>query len=364
MHKILSFNLLLLNVCVVSCVTSRSSAELSSVTSKSSAQSGVAWENLSQVKSATFDGANIAWLVTAREGAILRTENGGSSWNKVPANTVGGFDSISFIDAQRGWAISKDAQAQVWRTTDGGRTWIAIAKMRVDELDTNFLSSVQMKFVDASHGWIIETFSIWRTEDGGISWKKGDITSRSEVKGQPVRGSFVNAWMGWIHSSEGEVFRTKDGGKTWHVSMVAADVDLTDIIFIDERNGWLSGTNGKLYCTINGGETWQPLSVASNNTVISSVHFVSKKEGWAVGYIQQADTAPRAGRGLVLHTTDGGLNWTNVQVGENEPFFDRVYFAGAQHGWLFARDNVYRTEDGGQTWRIVLNLTSIKKAQG
>ena len=28
----------------------------------------------------------------------------------------------------------------------------------------------QISFIDESHGWVIGTFSIWRTEDGGKSW--------------------------------------------------------------------------------------------------------------------------------------------------------------------------------------------------
>ena len=67
-------------------------------------------------------------------------------------------------------------------------------------------------------------------------------------------------------------------------------------------------------------------------------------------------------RGIVLHTLDGGKTWQTVDIGKVEPFFHRVYFADTQHGWLFSRDNTYRTDNGGKSWSPVLKLPPIKSA--
>jgi photosystem II stability/assembly factor-like uncharacterized protein len=45
----------------------------------------------------------------------------------------------------------------------------------------------------------------------------------------------------------------------------------------------------------------------------------------------------------------------------SEPDFNQIHFTDKQYGWLFARDNVYRTEDSGKTWQIVLNLPPINE---
>ena len=46
-----------------------------------------------------------------------------------------------------------------------------------------------------------------------------------------------------------------------------------------------------------------------------------------------------------MRTSDGGESWQSISIGENEPFFDRIYFTDTVRGWLFARDTAYRTED-------------------
>ena len=357
--------LMLLPLCLSGCW-------VNSVADKGHSDSGsaieVAWSNLPQIECAAFNDINTAWFVTYREGSLLRTEDGGSSWDKVSSREVGRFNKVSFIDSHRGWAINKiNGQGWVWRTTDGGRTWTAITKLISDDPEWDFTSAVQIQFVDELNGWIIETFTIWRTEDGGMNWNQVFSTSDPRVKGQPVRGFFVNPLKGWVCGTKNEVYRTADGGKTWHIQIIGESAYLSDIFFVDENTGWLSRSiDGQLYRTDDSGETWRPLPKPGEGIYIESSYFLSKKEGWGVGRrllagssgFMPRDIEHNLVRGIVLRTLDGGQSWQQVQVGENDPFFDRVYFADAQHGWVLARDNVYRTNDGGKTWRVVLRLPS------
>ncbi len=66
--------------------------------------------------------------------------------------------------------------------------------------------------------------------------------------------------------------------------------------------------------------------------------------------------------GVLLHTTDGGAQWTTVPVGSDEPFLSIVRFGSKELGWLAGRDGIYRTEDGGKTWRTTLKLPPMKGA--
>ena len=65
-------------------------------------------------------------------------------------------------------------------------------------------------------------------------------------------------------------------------------------------------------------------------------------------------------RGVILHTKDGGKSWQEASVGDGELFFDRMFFVDSKHGWLLGSNNIYRTQNGGRTWEVVLKVTPMK----
>lgn len=319
----------------------------------------VLWDVLPQIQSATFIGNDEAWLVTTDKNLLL-TKDGGISWKKISGETVGRFEGISFIDSKRGWSVNE--QGLVWRTEDGGDKWMAMGNLK--SVDPEFHNPIQIMFADDLHGWILETFSIWCTEDGGVRWVRCfPMKDTGKNRGQPVRGTFINAMTGWVSATDGEIYSTVDGGRSWQVQAVADTTSFKDVYFIDERIGWLCGwPQGGIYQTEDGGRSWNQLLTqnSANNVGINSIQFLNKSDGWAVGQMWPARIAEQPPQGIVLHSTDGGQNWQPVQVGGTESLFDRVHFADLQHGWIFGRDNVYRTSDGGKTWHTVLKLQPIK----
>ena len=107
---------------------------------------------------------------------------------------------------------------------------------------------------------------------------------------------------------------------------------------------------------LDGGKTWRRQFTAVDGTYLNSTDFVNGNEGWAVGWTVKNQNR----EGLVLHTTDGGDKWAQVSTNLKERFFDRVFFYDQHHGWLIARDDIFYTDDRGQTFRLVLKLSPIK----
>lgn len=180
-----------------------------------------------------------------------------------------------------------------------------------------------------------------------------------QAKGQPVRGFFLTNLIGWFCATDGEIHSTLDGGRTWHSQTVASGTDLKDVFFIDERNGWLSAwPNGGINNTNDGGRTWhlQLQQTEKRNVGINSVCFLNANDGWAAGQEWPARIGREPLRGVIFRTHDGGRNWQVVEIGYAEVFFERIYFPDEQHGWLIARDRVYRSDDSGNTWKVVLEL--------
>lgn len=314
-----------------------------------------------QVKGVSISGSQDVWLV-ADSGDLWHTTDAGSSWAKVPGATVGGrFHSTSFIDERRGWAVGE--RGSVWRTSDGGRTWVSTAKLQApDGDDWVFMGSPQMHFVDEKHGWIVETLSVWRTENGGLSWKKVFSTLAEDVKGQPVSGTFASPAVAVIAGTGGEIYATDDGGEKWRVNTVPEAGDFRHLSFLDNHKGWAVGSGAPhrasvLLKTEDGGKNWRPVGTLSPGAEIYSLQFVSDKEGWAVGRATSDYLDKQlSGSALALHTLDGGKTWQPARVGGGEAFFDKVVLLNRRQGWLFSRDEVYRTDDGGETWTAVFNF--------
>jgi photosystem II stability/assembly factor-like uncharacterized protein len=55
-------------------------------------------------------------------GALLRTEDGGDSWTTLPFKADQDLYAVHFADPKRGWLAG--FHGTLWRTTDGGTTWI------------------------------------------------------------------------------------------------------------------------------------------------------------------------------------------------------------------------------------------------
>jgi photosystem II stability/assembly factor-like uncharacterized protein len=320
------------------------------------------WESVSQIKSITIRASGHGWLVTAT-GDLLRTEDGGKNWDRTPAKAIAGFQSAGMLDDQSGLAVNN--RGQIWNTIDGGKTWTAKAELQADAW--HFNGSNQIQFVDEWHGWIIEALSIWHTDDGGKTWQRVFSPLQQKAKGQPVRGFFLNADTGWVSGTNGEVYITKDGGKTWLIQRLSgSDATFTDVFFVDENTGWLAGYypgqyDNLLYYTTNGGKTWQSLQSMVKDASLHSIYFFNQKEGWACGEARSNRSNENSASGILMRTADGGQTWQSVFTSADDAFFERIWFIDGQRGWLFGRDNIYQTQDSGKTWDTTLKLPPIKK---
>jgi len=129
---------------------------------------------------AVYGASDLTLSIASGQLAIVH-ETATSGW--WAAQGCGGFlGAPFFVDAQHGWiglqrgvgGLSGSNAAGLIATVDGGATWSC-----VDGLPSEDVSSVW--FADASHGWVTtrSDFSgagrglarIWRTEDGGRTWK-------------------------------------------------------------------------------------------------------------------------------------------------------------------------------------------------
>lgn len=76
--------------------------------------------------------------------------------------------ALHFVNEQEGWVAEGK---RLWRTGDGGRTWVLLFEGDPSWDRVARISSIQ--FLDSETGWmLVSPEGIYKTEDGGLNWKK------------------------------------------------------------------------------------------------------------------------------------------------------------------------------------------------
>jgi len=271
------------------------------------------------------------------EGTILSTTDGGQTWGSQRSGTHATLFGAWFNDPRRGWAVGETGT--ILHTSDGGRTWQAQAT--AGEL----LKSVA--FTDVRRGWVVgENGTVLSTKDGGGTWVDQSVGRSNDLNSV----SFVDAQRGWVgggqrvigdpkagFSDVSLILETEDGGRTWAAppAPVGDSVQVRSIARTEGVRGCAVGDGGLMMVTDLDGRAWGSAKAGSGDLL--SVTFADPRHGWAVG------------DGVISHTADGGLTWTNLSVGLPESL-GSVAFADPQNGWVAGRGVILHTGDGGQTW--------------
>jgi photosystem II stability/assembly factor-like uncharacterized protein len=296
-----------------------------------------------------------------REGGLLyRTENDGQTWEIL--QYPGG--PIHFFDQEIGWTLGRE----IYKTTDGGGSWTQIKRVTWDG---------QFSFVDEQHGWAVARSgvqsSLVRTDDGARTWQElhpvvgGSLSLRSIEMVDPLLG-----WAMAGSSMEARhVLRTVDGGRTWQDVSPASPGGISDTwAVLDLHHVWVRVDGQQESVTLcrthDGGEVWlcdnaSGLSklVHDEYEFISKIQFVDEWYGWvwAVGS-PGAGSAPLS----LFRTKDGGLTWRQLGDDPSGPALrisNALYatsFISPQSGWLLtgcfacAGFSLAHTENGGRTW--------------
>lgn len=287
------------------------------------------------MQSVDFATADSGWAVGwakldlsgKKEGVILGTSDGGTTWEKqltIP-DPIGGLD---FISSSEGWATGSNGVIK--HTVNGGKTWTTQSGPL-----TGYLNAVH--FIDKNNGWIVSSDNwgeIAHTSNGGNTWERQTAPTKNPL----YDVFFINADKGWIVGMDSTLLRTTDGGQTW----LRCDLEVTNnwllrsIFFIDEMRGWTVGIYGIIMITKDGGITWQEIHTGFSET-LTSVYFIDPTNGWATGF-----------DGTIFRSIDGGYTWFKQYSGVYRNIMISVHFINLLEGWVTGEGGtIKRTQNGG-----------------
>jgi photosystem II stability/assembly factor-like uncharacterized protein len=242
--------------------------------------------------------------------SILRTEDGGFTWNPVltgPPYPI----RVSALNGSTAWAST--SSGEVMKTTDGGTHW--------ESLSTGTdLGLPLLQFVDERHGWVVpygtDDHPCRNTTDGGATWSEQTWGLPADV----WAFFFVDSLYGWAAGGDDwatGLRHTTDGGETWTDQDQSAFGNI--ITFADRRHGWTGGVYSRIARTTDGGDTWQLISVPGTE-YLTGLCFTDSLHGFGL-----------CSSGVIFSTADGGLTWSSVDM-HSTWFLNDMDFADATHG--------------------------------
>jgi len=287
------------------------------------------------------------------------------------------LQSLEMISATDGWALvwnanpDGNAALEPTRTSDGGRTWIAVTPAAALPLLDNgtallYAASAERAWIAVSHGDGNSTV-VFGTADGGESW-----TESNSVTGyQPVAMDFAGPEHGWLLESQGaemghdpvQVYRTADGGATWSLlaAGLPAECDKSGMAFSSAGTGWITSDcvlGYQVLVSPDAGAQWAParLPLASSACRDGCTAFQPQFAGGAT--IVEVGSYPAPA--VLLVSTDAGESWQREAMPAGAGPYPRVTFFGSADGIAVSAaaqgsigPDFYLTSDGGLSWTAV-----------
>ena len=295
-----------------------------------------------------FLNATHGWLIAG--GDIFHTSNGGATLTVQARHNVT-FNDITFADATHGWAVGRPADPNrgtliIYRTTNGGRTWVRAPVHLIGELTA-------VSFANRSVGWAVSsTGHVLHTTDGGAHWTRQSVQRAArpwwvfyDVQALSVRQAWIGGQTDAVgYPSPDGLLRTADGGVTWKRVKAGLGGAVRRVFFSSPGSGWIMGEEGAIMHTSDGGAHWRRRPSPASDGSLQDLAFADSRNGWAVSRTWIPSS------GTVYRTTDGGAHWASQRKTSNDLAWvqaltrSKVVVGGAG-GFLS------RTADGGTTWR-------------
>lgn len=296
-------------------------------------------------------------------------DTGEPVWSETVVDADQSFRGLDAVDRRTAWvsgASTSGGDAKVYRTTDGGETWVDVSPP--GSADLNF------RDVEASNGRIAsvlaigpgEASRIYRTSDGGGTW--------TETFRNPEPTAFYNCMDFWPGGRRGlavsdpvdgkfRVISTDDGGRSWEVLPDAGMPDSTGeynfsasgdcLVVTGHRDAWFAsgGAASRVFHSADGGATWTATDSgipAGEAAGVFALAFTDRLSGIAVGgdFVEPGDGDDATA------LTDDGATWTPggdlTHLGEDASYAGGSLFVTGESG---ATGGSSVSHDGGLTWQ-------------
>lgn len=255
-------------------------------------------------------------------------------WTTEASGTTQDLNAIYFVSDDTGFAVGNSGAVR--QSIDGGTTWAGVALgTTVNLADVVFAGTQEGYFLGAS-------YEVFKTTDGGASFaplifaglpttavfRKGSVYGTTRVlaayAGATGSSLFISfngtAWATqefptleitgtYVAPTAGDIYAwgrdTSSGAYIIYkaaTQVYSGSTPIRDIIFIDTNNGYAVGNSGLVLKTTDAGLNWNVMTAPTANN-LSSVFLITDTFGWAGG-----------AAGTMLYTRSGAISWESYTI--------------------------------------------------
>ncbi len=251
-------------------------------------------------------------IIGSSEGTVLKTTNGGASFDKIELGPNEYFFAAQMITEQA--MVVGSSSGKVFGSNDQGENWSLLGE-NLGQITDIHAFNLQSAVLTTEFG------KIYKTTHGGNQWDEVYTGNPDLLIGL----DFVDNQNGWACGWFGKILHTEDGGANWSSQRHDGYHEFVDIHFITVSQGWVVSSNftDTAWHTTNGGVDWEP-SILPYKIYWNKISFTSPDTGWIAG--------GSSGFGIILRTNNGGQTWT-VDHQAPEAFFGLYALPGKETVW-------------------------------
>jgi photosystem II stability/assembly factor-like uncharacterized protein len=309
-----------------------------------------------------------------------------------PVNIGGRIPSIAVHPAEPETIYIGAAAGGIFKTTDNGLTWksifdsqpaLAIGDVEIAPSNRQVVYAGTGEPNGGGGSVNYEGLGIFKSRDGGITWQKAGLENTGSIGRIAIDPNNANrvfvAAMGYLYqkSSDRGIYRTLDGGASWKKVLYVTDstggIDLTihptnpDTIYVAlwERSRTVQtrnygGPSGGIFRSTDGGDTWTELTNGLPPDDFGRIAVSVSPKDPSIVYALMTNTVGFY-KGI-YRSTDNGNTWTKMDPN------NKLSGIFSSYGWWMCRIiadpnnanriyalglDIFRSDDGGVNWQPV-----------
>ena len=303
--------------------------------------------------------------------SALNSNDGGRTWQQgkiTPLTSAAARLSVSPVDPGRAYLAAYEAG--VFRTDDGGATWL-----RLNSYPTEYAHSVMAHPEERGTVYVgSEPAAVFRSHDGGDAWEEcvgfqavpesEKWFFHSETRDSHVRDMKMvpnNPEVIYAGIEVGGMVRTRDGAVNWEqLEGMDDDIHFVNLSAANPRRVYVA-TAVAPFRSDDGGDSWERINTGLERTY--TLHISAAPNDADLVLVTVSSNAGRSNPQF-YRSTDGGQHWQLVDaIGCDDDMVVAIDWDPAESNRVYAgtdQGKIFCSGDGGLTWEALpVNLPGL-----